>query len=73
MLHEKKLYAIVWALKNLQNYPYGVPNLEIYTDNQPSTFALSPRNPNTKMKDRTYILQSPTYRLQPADKLKESV
>jgi len=48
--NEKELYAIVWALKTLRNYLYGVTNLEIHTDHQPLTFAMSPNNPNTKMK-----------------------
>lgn len=48
--NEKELYAIVWALKNLRNYLYGVSNLEIHTDHQPLTFAVSTRNPNAKMK-----------------------
>lgn len=48
--NEKELYAIVWSLKTLRNYLYGVTNLEIHTDHQPLSFALSNRNPNSKMK-----------------------
>jgi len=48
--NEKELYAIVWALKTLRNYLYGVAKLEIHTDHQPLTFAISARNPNAKMK-----------------------
>lgn len=48
--NEKELYAIVWSLKTLRNYLYGVSNLEILTDHQPLTFAISSRNPNAKMK-----------------------
>lgn len=48
--NERELYAIVWALKNLRNYLYGVTNLEIHTDHQPLSFAVSARNPNSKMK-----------------------
>lgn len=48
--NEKELLAIVFALKNLRNYLYGITNLEIHTDHQPLTFAVSPRNPNSKMK-----------------------
>lgn len=48
--NERELYAIVWALKNLRNYLYGVVNLEIVTDHQPLSFAVSARNPNSKMK-----------------------
>ena len=49
-MNEKVLYAIVWALKTLRNYLYGVSDLEIHTDHQPLTFAVSSRNPNVKMK-----------------------
>lgn len=48
--NEKELYAIVWALRNLRNYLYGSSNLEIHTDHQPLTFAVSTRNPNAKIK-----------------------
>lgn len=48
--NEKELYAIVWALRNLRNYLYGISNLEIHTDHQPLSFAVSTRNPNTKIK-----------------------
>lgn len=48
--NERELYAIVWALKTLRNYLYGVKNLEIQTDHQPLTFSVSVRNPNAKMK-----------------------
>uniref|UniRef100_A0A0K8W058 RNA-directed DNA polymerase n=1 Tax=Bactrocera latifrons TaxID=174628 RepID=A0A0K8W058_BACLA len=65
--NEKELYAIVWALKNLRNYLYGVTNLEIHTDHQPLTFALSPRNPNPKMKRWHAIIEefSPKFVYQP--------
>lgn len=46
--NEKELLAIVWALKNLRNYLYGVKNLNIFTDHQPLTFAVSDKN--TKIK-----------------------
>ena len=42
--------AIVWSLKNLRHYLYGVRNLNIFTDHQPLTFAVSDRNPNAKIK-----------------------
>lgn len=48
--NEKELYAIVWSLKCLRNYLYGVSNLEIHTDHQPLTFAVSMKNPNAKIK-----------------------
>ncbi|XP_054745735.1 basic-leucine zipper transcription factor A-like [Anastrepha obliqua] len=48
--NEKELFAIVWALKALRNYLYGVSDLEIHTDHQPLSFAISERNPNIKIK-----------------------
>jgi ribonuclease HI len=48
--NERELLAIVWALKNLRTYLYGVQNLNIYTDHQPLTFAVSDKNPNAKIK-----------------------
>lgn len=48
--NERELLAIVWALQKLRNYLYGVKNLNIYTDHQPLTFAVSDRNSNAKIK-----------------------
>lgn len=48
--NERELLAIVWALKTLRNYLYGVKNLNIFTDHQPLTFAVSDKNPNSKLK-----------------------
>jgi len=48
--NERELLAIVWALKSLRNYLYGVKELNIYTDHQPLTFSVSDRNPNAKIK-----------------------
>ncbi|GBP98456.1 Retrovirus-related Pol polyprotein from transposon gypsy [Eumeta japonica] len=48
--NERELLAIVWALQKLRNYLYGVKDLNIYTDHQPLTFAVSDRNPNAKIK-----------------------
>lgn len=48
--NERELLAIVWALKNLRNYLYGVRNLNIFTDHQPLTYAVSDKNPNAKIK-----------------------
>jgi len=48
--NERELLAIVWSLKNLRNYLYGVKDLHIYTDHQPLTFAVSDKNPNAKLK-----------------------
>lgn len=44
--NEKELLAIVWALKSLRNYLYGVADVTVYTDHQPLTFAVSEKNPN---------------------------
>lgn len=54
--NERELLAIVWALKKLRNYLYGVKTLNIYTDHQPLTFAVSDRNPNAKIKRWKYFL-----------------
>ena len=48
--NERELLAIVWALRTLRHYLYGVKNLNIFTDHQPLTFAVSDRNPNAKIK-----------------------
>lgn len=48
--NEKEMLAIVWALKKLRNYLYGVKNIRIFTDHQPLTFALSDKNPNAKLR-----------------------
>lgn len=47
--NEKEMLAIIWALDSLRNYVYGAEIL-IYTDHMPLTFAMSPKNNNTKMK-----------------------
>ena len=48
--NERELLAIVWALKTLRNYLFCVKNLNIYTDHQLLTFAVSDKNPNAKIK-----------------------
>ena len=48
--NERELLAIVWALKTLRHYLYGVKDLKIFTDHQPLTFAVSDKNPNAKLK-----------------------
>lgn len=48
--NERELLAIVWALKKLRNYLYGVKNLIIYTDHQPLSYAISDSNCNAKLK-----------------------
>lgn len=54
--NERELLAIVWALNNLRTYLYGEQNLNIYSDHQPLTFAVSDKNPNAKIKRwKTFI------------------
>jgi len=48
--NKEELLAIVWALKNLRNYQYGVIGIEIQADHQPLSFAISDKNPNIEMK-----------------------
>lgn len=48
--NELELLSIVWALKTLRNYLYGVKNINIFTDHQPLIFSISEKNPNTKLK-----------------------
>lgn len=65
--NERELLAIVWALKNLRHYLYGVNNLNIFTDHQPLTFSISDKNPNSKLKRwRAFIEEySPTFFYKP--------
>ena len=65
--NERELLAIVWALKTLRHYLYGVKNLNIITDHQPLTFSISERNPNSKIKRWKAFIEeySPTYFYKP--------
>lgn len=47
--NEKEMLAIIWALDSLRNFLYGA-KIKIYTDHQPLTYALSPKNNNSKLK-----------------------
>lgn len=49
-VNERELLAIVWALKKLRNFLYGVNNINIFTDHQPLTFTCSEKNTNAKIK-----------------------
>lgn len=42
--NERELLAIVWALKELRHYLYGVSDIVIFTDHQPLTFSMSEKN-----------------------------
>ncbi|KAH8338199.1 hypothetical protein KR074_005839, partial [Drosophila pseudoananassae] len=48
--NERELLAIVWALDTLRHYLYGKNDIKTYTDHQPLTFAVSDKNPNSKIK-----------------------
>lgn len=48
--NEREMLAIVWALQTLTNYLHGAPIIIIFTDPKPMTFAISDKNPNTKLK-----------------------
>lgn len=48
--NEKELLAIVWALKTLRNYLYGIASFTIFTDHQPLTNAVTEKNSNLKLK-----------------------
>ncbi len=65
--NKKELLAIVWALKNLRNYLYGVVGIEIHTDHQPLAYSISDKNPNIEMKRWYSFIQSftPTSKYQP--------
>lgn len=57
--NEKELLAIVWALKTLRNYLYGITSFTIYTDHQPLTSAITEKNSNLKLKRwKTFIEES---------------
>lgn len=47
--NERELLAIVWALKKLRNYLYGAKCINIFTDHQPLSFAVSEKNTNAKI------------------------
>lgn len=47
--NEKEMLAIVWALHTLRNFIYG-HKIIIYTDHQPLTYTISPKNNNAKLK-----------------------
>jgi len=47
--NERELLAIVLALAKLRHYLYAVKEINILTDQQPLTFAVSESNPNAKI------------------------
>lgn len=65
--NERELLAIVWSLRKLRNYLYGAKRLNIFTDHQPLTFAISEKNPNTKIKRWKAFVEefSPTFHYKP--------
>lgn len=48
--NERELLAIVWAIKRLRSYLYGVRHLKIFSDHQPLIFSISDKNTNAKLK-----------------------
>lgn len=65
--NERELLAIVWALQSLRHYLYGIKNIKIFTDHQSLIYAMSDRNPNSKMKRwRSFIEEfSPRFYYKP--------
>lgn len=61
--NEKELLAIIWALSVLRNFLYGSRKVNIFTDHQPLTYALSNKNNNSKMKRWKAILEEYNYEL----------
>lgn len=61
--NEKEMLAIVWSLNTLRNYLYGSAKIQIFTDHQPLTYALSNKNTNNKMKRWKAILEEYNYTL----------
>lgn len=61
--NEKEMLAIIWALNSLRNYLYGTAKVNIFTDHQPLTYALSNKNNNSKMKRWKAILEEYNYDL----------
>lgn len=54
-------------MKNLRNYLYGVNKLNIFTDHQPLIFAISEKNPNSKLKRWKAFVEefAPTFHYKP--------
>lgn len=61
-VNEKEMLAIIWSLQKLRNYLYTA-RINIVTDHQPLTFALSHKNTNSKMKRWKSILEEYDYAL----------
>lgn len=70
--NERELLAIVWALQSLRHYLYGIQNIKIFTDHQPLIYAISEKNPNSKMKRwRAFIEEfSPKFFFKPGNENK---
>lgn len=62
--NEKEMLAIFWALGALRSYLYGSAKVQIITDHQPLTFALSNKNHNNKLKRWKAFLEEFDYELQ---------
>lgn len=70
--NERELLAIVWALQSLRHFLYGVKNIKIFTDHQSLIYAISDKNPNSKMKRwRAFIEEfSPKFFYKPGNENK---
>lgn len=56
------MLAIIWALDSLRNFIYGA-QIHIFTDHQPLTYALSPKNNNGKLKRWQSFLDEHKHRM----------
>ena len=61
--NEKEMPAIIWALNSFRNFLYGSAKVDIFTDHQPLTYALSNKNNNSKMKRWKAALEGYSYEL----------
>lgn len=59
---EKELLAIVWALKVFRSYLYG-QKVKIFTDHQPLTYNLSPKNCNRKLMNWRNFIEEHDYEI----------
>ncbi len=63
MQQMKKMLAIICALNSFRNFLYGSAKVDIFTDHQPLTYALSNKNNNSKMKRWKAALEEYSYEL----------
>lgn len=65
--NEREMLAVLWSLQKLRNYLYACKGVNIFTDHQPLTFAMSHRNSNAKMKRWQAAIEeyAPTFHYKP--------